>query len=269
MPVDLWPVKIDVDQINQVVQNIIINADQAMPGGGTIKIGAANISVEISDGLPLRPGKYVMVTIQDSGTGIPQENINKIFDPYFTSKENASGLGLAAAYSIINQHDGHIAVESQLGLGTIIKVYLPSSKEEIQAWPQNDGKDMLGRGKILAMDDEEMIRNLIQLMLHQMGYDVELAKDGMEAIGLYRQALEAGEPFDAVILDLTVPGAMGGKEAIDRLQEIDANVKAIVTSGYSVDPVMSNYKEYGFCAVVEKPYNLKRLSETLNQILKI
>ena len=177
-------------------------------------------------------------------------------------------MGLAAAYSIINQHDGHIAVESQLGLGTIFKVYLPSSKEEIQEWPQTVGKGMLDRGKILAMDDEEMIRNIIKLMLHQMGYEVELAKDGMEAIGLYQQALEAGEPFDAVILDLTVPGSMGGKEAIARLHEIDANVKAIVTSGYSVDPVMSSYEKYGFCAVVEKPYNLKKLGATLNKVLK-
>ncbi len=268
LPADLWPVKIDVDQINQVIQNIIINADQAMPEGGKIRIGAANISVEMNDGLPLQPGKYVMLTIQDSGIGIPQENLNRIFDPYFTSKENRSGLGLAAAYSIINQHDGHIAVASQKGLGTTFKIYLPSSNKEIREESQIVDNGTHDRGKILAMDDEEMIRNLIQLMLHQMGYEVELANDGMEAIGLYQHALEAGEPFDAVILDLTVPGAMGGKEAIDRLREIDTNVKAIVTSGYSVDPVMSNYEAYGFCAVVEKPYNLKKLGATLSEVLK-
>jgi CheY-like chemotaxis protein len=239
-----------------------------MPEGGKIRIGAANISVDMNDGLPLQPGKYVMLTIQDSGIGIPPENLNRIFDPYFTSKENGSGLGLTAAYSIINQHDGHIAVASQKGLGSTFRVYLPSSKEEIREGSQILEKGTHNRGKILAMDDEEMIRNLIQLMLHQMGYEVELANDGTEAIGLYQQALEAGEPFDAVILDLTVPGAMGGKEAVNRLREIDTNVKAIVTSGYSVDPVMSNYEKYGFCAVVEKPYNLKKLGATLSAVLK-
>jgi len=267
-PADLWPIKIDVGQINQAIQNIIINADQAMPGGGKIKIGAANITLDSNHGLPLLPGKYVVLTFQDSGAGIPQVNLSKIFDPFFTSKENGSGMGLTTAYSIIKRHDGHIAVASEIGVGTTFSVYLPSTKEKIPAKVETAEIDIHGKGKILAMDDEEMIRDLIQSMLHRMGYEVELAKDGKEAIGLYQDALDAGKPFDAVILDLTVPGAMGGKEAIARLYEVDAKVKAIVSSGYSVDPVMSNYKKYGFCAVVEKPFNLQKLGTTLDKILK-
>ena len=269
LPADLWPVKIDVGQINQVIQNIIINADQAMHAGGSIRIRAVNITLGTNHGLPLQPGKYVLLTFQDSGLGIPEEDLNKIFDPYFTSKKNGSGLGLTTAYSIIKKHEGHITVDSQVGIGTKFSVYLPSSKEEIREKAAGAMVDIQGKGKILAMDDEEMIRSLIQEMLHRIGYEVELANDGAEAIGLFRRAIEAGRPFDAVILDLTVPGAMGGKETIGRLREIDKNIKAIVSSGYSIDPVMSNFKEHGFCGVVEKPYNLQKLGETLNQILKI
>jgi CheY-like chemotaxis protein len=269
LPADLWPVKIDIGQINQVIQNIIINANQAMPEGGTIRISAVNITVDMNHGLPLQPGNYVLLSFQDSGSGIPEMNINKIFDPYFTSKENGSGLGLTTAYSIIKRHDGHITVDSQVGIGTIFNVYLPSSKEELQKKAEDARIDIQGKGKILAMDDEEMIRSLIQEMLDRMGYKVELASDGEEAIGLYQRAKEAGEPFDAVILDLTVPGAMGGKETIGRLCQIDANVKAIVSSGYSIDPVMSNYEKYGFCGVVEKPYNLQKLGEILKEIIKL
>ena len=268
LPADLWPVKIDVGQINQVIQNIIINADQAMPEGGTIRVSAANIAVDMNPGLPLIPGKYVQLTFQDSGSGIPEVILNKIFDPYFTSKENGSGLGLTTAYSIITQHDGHITVDSQVGIGTTFTVYLPSSKEEFREKAERTSMSIQGKGKILAMDDEPMIQRLIQQMLRQIGYEVELANNGEKAIGLYRRAIAAGKPFDAVILDLTVPGAMGGKEAVGRLREIDANVKAIVSSGYSNDPVMSNYEEYGFSGVVEKPYNLKKLGEALEEILK-
>ena len=177
-------------------------------------------------------------------------------------------MGLTTAYSIIKKHDGHITVDSQAGIGATFNVYLPSSGEEIWKKAEDARVDLQGRGKILVMDDEEMLRSLIRQMLNRMGYEVELANDGQEAIGLYRRAMEAGKPFDAVILDLTVPGAMGGKEAIGRLCEIDANVKAIVSSGYSIDPVMSHYDEYGFCGVVEKPYNIQKLSEALNQIFK-
>jgi PAS domain S-box-containing protein len=269
LPTDLWPLEIDVGQINQVIQNIIINADQAMPDGGTVRISAVNIVTGTNQGLPLQPGKYVLLTFQDTGSGIPEVNLNKIFDPFFTSKKHGSGLGLTTAFSIIKRHDGHIAVESQVGVGTSFKVYLPSSNKDFQQKDENAIIDIQGEGKILVMDDEEMIQTIVQQMLHQIGYEVELANDGQEAIELYQEALNAGKPFDMVILDLTVPGAMGGKEAIARLCIIDANIKAIVSSGYSNDPVMSNYEEYGFSGVVEKPYNLQKLGETLNKVLKL
>jgi len=267
LPADLWPVEIDVDQISQVIQNIIINADQAMPEGGIIQIRAENITVATDNGLPLISGRYVKIAIQDLGVGIPEVYLNKIFDPYFTSKQNGVGLGLSTAYSIIRKHDGHIGVESQVGAGTTFAVYLPSSNEPATDASEEKRDPLPGRGKILAMDDEVMIRELIGHMLHRLGYDAEVARDGEEAVHLYRRAFETGAPFDAVILDLTVPGAMGGKEALDKLREINPEVKAIVSSGYSNDPIMSDYKNYGFSGVVAKPYNMQNLSETLKSVL--
>ena len=267
LPTDLWPVAIDVDQISQVIQNIIINADQAMPDGGIIRISAENIIVADDHGLPLASGRFVKIAIQDLGSGIPEMYLNKIFDPYFTSKQNGSGLGLAIAYSVIKRHDGHISVESQAGVGTTFTVYLPSTNEEAPQTAEKRLDPLPDRGKILVMDDEDMIRDLIHHMLHRMGCEVEVARDGEEAIHLFRRALETGEPFDAVILDLTVPGAMGGKETLDKLREVDPDVKAIVSSGYSNDPIMSDYKIYGFSGVVAKPFNMQNLSETLNAVL--
>lgn len=267
LPTELWPVEIDVDQISQVIQNIIINADQAMPGGGIIQISADNLTVGADYGLPLSSGRYVRIAIRDLGCGIAEENLNKIFDPYFTTKQDGTGLGLATAYSIIKRHDGHIGVKSQLGVGTTFTVYLPSSKADAIDAVENRRDPVPGGGKVLAMDDEDMIRDLIRHMLHRMGYEAEVARDGEEAVHLYRQALEEGRPFDAVILDLTVPGAMGGKETLDKLQAIDPNVKAIVSSGYSNDPILSNYKKYGFSGVVTKPFNLQNLGETLKSVL--
>ncbi|MHC4536410.1 MAG: 7TM diverse intracellular signaling domain-containing protein, partial [Planctomycetota bacterium] len=256
MPADLWPVEIDVGQIGQVIQNIIINAEQAMPDGGIIRISAENTFVESNHGLPLKPGKYVKIDIQDQGTGIPEVYLNKIFDPYFTSKQKGSGLGLTTAFSIIRKHDGHIVAKSQLEAGTTFTVYLPSSKEKVPQKTEDRHAEISGKGKILAMDDEEMIRDLVGDMLNRLGYEAEVARHGEEAIHIYRRAIESGEPFDAVILDLTVPGGMGGKETIERLRELDSNLKAIVSSGYSNDPIMSEPKKYGFSSVVVKPFDI-------------
>jgi two-component system cell cycle sensor histidine kinase/response regulator CckA len=267
LPTDLWPVEIDVDQIYQVIHNITINADQAMPDGGIIRISAENIAVAAEHGLPLASGRYVKIAIQDLGSGIPEAYLNKIFDPYFTTKQNGIGLGLATAYSIVKGHDGHIGVKSQAGVGTTFTVYLPASEEKVPEAVEDRRDSLPGRGKILAMDDEDMIRDLIHHMLHRMGYEAKVARDGEEAIHLYRHSFEAGEPFDAVILDLTVPGAMGGKEALAKLREIDPDVKAIVSSGYSNDPIMSDYENYGFSGVVAKPYNMQNLSKTLKAVL--
>jgi CheY-like chemotaxis protein len=258
--------EIDVDQIGQVIQNIIINADQAMPDGGIIRIRAENIIVGADHGVPLPSGRYVKIAIQDLGPGIPEVYLNKVFDPYFTSKQNGTGLGLATAYSIIRKHEGHIGVKSQVGVGTTFTVYLPSSKEDAADPPEERSVPLTGTGKILVMDDEDMIRNLICHMLHRMGYESEVARDGEEAIHIYRRALEAGVPFDVVILDLTVPGAMGGKETLDKLRELNPEVKAIVSSGYSNDPIMSDYKNYGFSGVVAKPFNMNNLGETLKSV---
>jgi PAS domain S-box-containing protein len=268
LPMDLWPVEIDVGQISQVIHNIIMNADQAMPDAGVIQVSAENIAVDTNHGLPLPSGRYVKIAFQDPGMGIPEAELSNIFDPYFTSKPEGNGLGLTTAYSIVKRHEGHISVQSQMGVGTRFDVYLPAAAENgAPKTTEEMSRALTGMGKILAMDDEEMIRGLFQHMLPRMGYTVEVARDGNDAIESYRRAMESGEPFDAVILDLTVPGAMGGKEALDRLRRMDATVKAIVSSGYSNDPIMSDYQKYGFSGVVAKPFNLRSLGKALAELL--
>jgi two-component system cell cycle sensor histidine kinase/response regulator CckA len=266
LPPDLWQVEIDVDQISQVVHNIILNADQAMPDAGVLRVSAENITLDKNHGLPLAPGRYVKIAFQDPGTGIPDKELPKIFDPYFTSKPEGNGLGLTTAYSIIKRHEGHISAQSQVAVGTIFDVYLPAAAEVIPKTTAESTRTLTGTGKILAMDDEKMIRDLLQKMLPHLGYTVEVARDGNEALELYRRAMDSAEPFDAVILDLTVPGAMGGKETLDRLRRIDATVKAIVSSGYSNDPIMSDYQTYGFSGVVAKPFSLQALGDTLAEL---
>ena len=270
LPNDLLPVDIDAGQINQVINNLIINAQHAMPEGGTIHVKAENIfsSEKIAkQGLVMNKGEYVRIAIQDSGVGIAPESLGKIFDPYFTTKEQGSGLGLATSHSIIKKHGGYITVESLLGKGTTFYIYLPASPR-IDEPRQLDGQlTSHGKGKILIMDDEDMIREITGELLQNLGYQVEFAKNGSEAIDIYREAQDLGKPFDAVILDLTVPGGMGGKETIKGLLEIDPKVKAIVSSGYSNDPIMAEYKKYGFHGVIIKPYRLTELSQTLQNVL--
>jgi PAS domain S-box-containing protein len=267
LPTDLWPVEIDVGQISQVIHNIIINAVQAMPDAGVIQVSAENITVDTNRGLPLPPGRYVKIAFKDPGTGIPDAELPKIFDPYFTSRPERNGLGLTTAYSIIKRHEGHITVQSQVEVGTIFDVYLPAAGDATPKTMKETPRAFTGTGKILAMDDDEMIRDLLQQMLLRIGYTVEVARDGNEAIELYRRAMDSGDPFDVVILDLTVPGAMGGKEAIDRLRQMDASVKAIVSSGYSNDPIMSDYQKHGFSGVVAKPFNIQALGKTIAELL--
>lgn len=263
---DLSPVEIDEGQMVQVIHNLVINAEQAMPEGATIAVSAENI--DSRDTIPGRDGKYIMITVRDSGMGIPEENISKIFDPYFTTKDSGSGLGLATVYSIIKNHDGHIGVESEPGVGTTFRIYLPASEKEVVQKPLIEDIPFSGRGKILVMDDEAIVRSLAEAVLEELGYDVELSKDGNEAIELYKKARGSDHPFDAVILDLTVPGGLGGKEVIKRLLEIDPDVKAIVSSGYSADSAMSEYKKYGFSAVIAKPYKVADMNKTLQKVLQ-
>ncbi len=271
---DLAPVKMDEGQMSQVMHNLILNAIQAMPHGGIIKISADNASVTEKKSGPhpvsLAPGNYVQIIIEDSGIGIPEENRAKIFDPYFTTKEMGSGLGLATTYSIINQHHGHISLDSKVNVGTIFHVYLPAvinDLKESETEHNETAAEYSGKGKVLIMDDDVMLRKLTGSMLNHFGYEVELSGDGENAIALYKEALEENEPFDAVIMDLTVPGGMGGETAIKKLLELDPDVKAIVFSGYATDPIIANYKRYGFKGYVTKPFRPADLANTLKKVI--
>ena len=265
IPDDLWPVDIDEGQISQTISNIIMNADQAMPEGGVIQVRAENVVVTAKQQLPLL-GKYIEISIADQGVGIPEKHLDKIFDPYFTTKQKGSGLGLATTYSIVKKHNGHITAESKVGEGTTFRIWLPASRKIFERKEKPPSKMVGGEGRILLMDDEESILEAAGEVLQHLGYTVEVARDGEEAVDIYAKALEE-EPFDAVIMDLTIPGGMGGKEALSRLMEIDPSVKAIVSSGYSTSPIMADYKKYGFKGVVAKPYSVEELSEILHQIL--
>jgi PAS domain S-box-containing protein len=267
LPDDLWPLEMDSGQISQVIHNLVINADHAMPDGGAIQVQGENLIVEDAQGLPLRPGKYIRVSLQDKGIGIAPEHQSRLFDPYFTTKQKGSGLGLAVAYSIIKHHDGYITVESELGEGTTFCIYLPASEKEPSRPEEREEKVPIGDGKILLMDDEESVRRITGQMLTRMGYEVKFAHDGAEAIEVYREAMKARDPFDAVIMDLTVPGGMGGKEAIQKLKKIDSEVKAILCSGYSNDPVMSDFRKYHFRGVVNKPFNIEELGDALRSVI--
>jgi len=267
LPGNIWPVEADEGQMSQVINNLVINADQAMPEGGTISISAENIVVKPALALPLKNGKYVKITIKDQGTGIPEEHLQKIFDPYFTTKQKGSGLGLAVTYSIIKNHDGYITAESELGAGTAFHIYLPSSQKKIDKKKSSGDLPVPGKGKILLMDDEDIVRDAVGRILESLGYTVEFVRDGAEAYVVYKMAKESGQPFDAVIMDLTIPGGMGGKEALRKLKGIDPGVKAIVSSGYSHDPIMADYRKYGFMGVITKPYRVKQLSEEVRKVI--
>jgi len=271
---DLWPAEVDKGQISQVIQNLVINSVQAMPDGGTIIIRAENVQIKQTteiQGVRIHPGNYIRIEIEDEGIGIPQKYLDKIFDPYFTTKQDGSGLGLAICYSIIRKHGGYILVASEVGKGTVFTIYLPAKPEKARQQPGSDAYQSLlqdtGGGRILVMDDEQTICDVARQMLEFMGYDVETAADGREAIQLYKQALEDGKPFDLVIMDLTIPGGMGGKEAIRELQKINPDVLAIVSSGYSNDPVFGDYPRYGFQGCVTKPFGLKELKVAIGRTL--
>lgn len=268
LPHDLWPVQIDEGQISQVINNLIINAVQAMPEGGTITVRAVNVRITGKTALPLEKGKYVRISVSDTGVGIPQDHLNKIFDPYFTTKPKGTGLGLATSYSIVKKHGGLMTVDSDEGIGTTFYFFLPSSGGEASPVEGPERPLVRGKGRILVMDDEALIRDLAGEFLTLMGYSVGFARNGTEAIRAYKEAMDEGEPFDAVIMDLTIPGGMGGKEAIQRLRRIDPHIKAVVSSGYSNDPIMSAHEKYGFKGVLPKPYDGNQLSEVLDNVIK-
>lgn len=268
IPEDLWLVDVDRGQVSQVIQNIIINARQSMPDGGSIRISGENIADYV---LPTAkgavPGKYVKISIQDTGIGIPEKYLDRVFDPYFSTKKEGSGLGLTISHSIISKHDGHIAVQSQQGEGTTFIIHLPASEKALRGAGAAKDRTMSGQARILVMDDEEAVLQVIQSMLSHFGHEVVTAKNGEEAVTLYEKHRNASAPFDLVLMDLTVPGGMGGKEAVAKILAIDPQAKVVVSSGYSNDPIMGNHREYGFCAAIVKPYQLSKLVETINPFL--
>ena len=270
---DLWLVEIDEGQMRQVIYNIVINACEAMPGGGTINILAENVIHGPADRPSLKDGKYVKLSIKDQGAGIPPENLSKIFDPYFSTKEMGSqkgmGLGLAISHSIIKNHGGFIVAESIVGNGSTFHIYLPVSSKEFLPAKEVVKKPRLGKVRILVMDDEQVVRYISGEFLKHLGYEVELAEDGAEAVARYKKAQESQQPFDIVILDLIVPGGMGGKEVLEKLLEISPDVQAIVSSGYSNDPIFSDFKRYGFKGVIAKPFDLEGLSESVSKVIKM
>lgn len=264
---DLWPIQVDPGQLSQVTQNLALNASQAMVSGGTFIVTSETITMLEDNQLSLTAGPYVHLSFQDQGHGISAENLTKIFDPYFSSKTTGSGLGLAVSYSIIKQHEGLITAVSEVGKGTTFHIYLPAAIEEEQAADEQDEIRNTASGKILFMDDEEHIIELAELMLSELKWVVEVARHGEEAVEKYKEAMRTGQPFDGVIMDLTIKGGMGGKETIGKLQEIDPDVKAIVSSGYANDPIMAHYKEHGFVGVVPKPYRMVDLSRCLEKLV--
>lgn len=262
---DLTTVEIDAGQISQVLNNIIINAKQAMPKGGLIEVYANNVFIE--NNIHYKQGQYIKIIIKDHGPGISRENLSKIFDPFFTTKPNGSGLGLATSYSIIKKHDGYLEVESTEGAGASFIIYIPASESQPVFSDPKPKFAQTGHGKILLMDDEDTIRSVVGEMLTYSGYQVVSAKDGSEAVAVYKSSFENGQPFDVVIMDLTIPGGMGGQEALAHLLTINPEIKAIVSSGYANDPIIADYQKYGFAGVVIKPYKFDELSEILAKVL--
>jgi PAS domain S-box-containing protein len=266
---DLWPVEIDGGQISQVVHNLMINADQAMPYGGVITVTARNLNSDSEHDSGLLPdkGRFVLISVKDEGHGIPYQHMAKVFDPYFTTKDKGSGLGLATSYSIMRNHGGTITIDSEPGLGSVFNVYIPASSGDMPRDDKASDKLVQGDGSVLVMDDEEMLRDFIGELLDHLGYEVGFAADGQETIDAYCKAKEAGKPFDCVLMDLTIPGGMGGKETIRKLRQIDPQIKAIVSSGYCDDPVMADFESYGFSGVVAKPYDAEELSVVLSRVM--
>jgi CheY-like chemotaxis protein len=266
-PEDLWQVDVDRGQMHQVFANLLINADQAMPLGGQIHIQAENAIVRKRRSATLLPGNYVLVSIADRGVGIAPDQLDKIYDPYYSTKQKGSGLGLATVYSIIKQHGGLITCESRLGQGSSFHLYLPALGQ-LEKVEQLAGKMLRsGQGRILVLEDDVRVRAVMGRMLAKLGYDPVFAPEGREALELFSQARRNRQPFDLVILDLTIPGGMGGLETLERLLVQEPGTKAIVSSGYADDPVLANFQDFGFSGVITKPYRIAELSEVLHKVI--
>jgi len=266
IPDDLWWVDIDKGQISQVIQNLVLNACQASANGGSIRIACANLAAldELNHHCQ-GEGEYLKVSVSDDGVGIPASVVDKIFDPYFSTKKDGNGLGLAISHAIITKHEGQIFVNSTPGIGTTFTFYLPAASKGKSSAPVDEAEAPRvggGKVKILLMDDDEMVCNVALAMLTMLGHEVVLAADGQEAIAAYQKS---GETIDLIIMDLTIPGGMGGKEAVREILAINPAAKVVVSSGYSNDPIMANFADYGFCAALVKPYQLKEFTRLINQ----
>jgi PAS domain S-box-containing protein len=284
LPDDLFPVEVDKGQIDQVLTNLFYNAVQAMPGGGTITVVGANVVLEPVEQfqeaspaphprtpeslLPLPPGHYVKIAVRDEGVGIPLSQLERIFDPYFTTKKTGTGLGLTTVYSIIKRHAGHIEVESAPGKGSTFTFYLPASSRVAKKKTDDLPGDERSAGRILIMDDDTIVRTVVETLLRKTGYTPVSVANGTEAIDAYVKAREQGQPFSAAIMDLTIPGGMGGKETVKRIREIDPGAKVIAFSGYSNDPIYQNYRGFGFDGVLSKPFSIEDFMRTLQGVLK-
>jgi PAS domain S-box-containing protein len=274
LPDDLSAANVDKGQIDQVLNNLLINAQQAMPLGGTIVVSAENMEISRENEaidqrlLALAPGAYVKVSISDEGMGIAQADLEKIFDPYFTTKARGNGLGLTTSYSIIKNHNGVITVDSELGRGSVFSFYLPAADLSMETAGDQEKPQPRGNSKILVMDDDDAVRSVISRLLQGYGYKVHCTATGDETIAAYKSAFGNGEVFDVVIMDLTIPGGIGGKETVKLLREFDPDVKAIVSSGYSNDPIMANFRDYGFKGVIVKPFNIEDFVRTVESVIR-
>ncbi|MDP2313661.1 MAG: PAS domain S-box protein, partial [Pseudomonadota bacterium] len=262
-----WVVEVDAGQISQVVQNLVLNATQAMPDGGVVDIDVRNVRLEDPTGLPLPAGAYLQVDVADQGVGIERAHLRRIFDPFFTTKATGSGLGLATAYAIVQKHDGHIAVVSEPGRGARFSVYLPTSRVQRLVEAPSPTALTRGNGRVLVMDDDAAVRATLADLLDALGYTVELTTDGADAVAAYERALRTNSRFSCAVLDLTVPGGMGGLQTVRALNVLDPHLRAIVSSGYSEDPVMAEFQRHGFVDVLRKPYTMRELSAVLARVV--
>ncbi len=266
---DLWPAEVDSDQINQALHNVVLNAAQSMPDGGTVDVQASNVWLNATEVPPLQEGRYLKITVHDQGCGISAEIQPNIFDPYFTTKEHGSGLGLATSYAIITKHDGFITVESEVDAGTTFIIYLPGSQNDVMPMQGDPDTPLVGSGRILVVDDEKTIRDLLSNILTSIGYEVDCVPDGSEAIETYQHAHAERRPYSAVILDITIPGGLGGLEVLEPLRAIDPQAKVLISSGYANNPVMANFQQYGFNGVIAKPYTVQRLHDVLQHVIRV
>jgi CheY-like chemotaxis protein len=268
LPADLWHCNIDRNQVAQVIQNLMINALQAMPMGGTIEVSADNAMLAERESPTLQPGRYVHLSVRDHGIGMSEEMLPRVFDPFFTTKTQGHGLGLAISYSIVNRHEGAISVQSALGKGTTFHVHLPACEEPGPEIPEKAPSGHTGTGRILVMDDDEPVRRLIAKMLGSFGYTVVSKENGRDTLDCFIEETKNGRPFVAMILDLTIPGGMGGKEVAEKIRALDKTLPLFVSSGYAGDPIVARPQDYGFNASISKPYTMAGLMEVLEKHLR-